>query len=125
MGEEPFPARPPCIGVLRPLSRHRSARRPQRGVEGLVLVRGRCDWQVPWDQLPPAVIAEVHRAFPRDGFADGMADLLEAAVGRSPAAYALTWLAETANRCCGASLPTFDSFLRRDPFATVAASSAP
>ena len=76
------------------------------------------------DRLPPAVIAEVHRAFPRDGFADGMAELLEAAVRRSPAAYALTWLAQTANRCCGTSLPAFDTFLRRDPFATVAASSA-
>ena len=77
------------------------------------------------DQLPPAVIAEVHRAFPRDGFANGMADLLEAAARRSPAAYALTWLAETANRCGATSLPTSDSFLRRDPFASVAASSAP
>ena len=77
------------------------------------------------DQLTPAVIAEVHRAFPRDGFADGMADLLEAAARRSPAAYALTWLAETASRCCGTSMPTFDSFLRRDPYATVAACSEP
>jgi hypothetical protein len=73
------------------------------------------------DQLPPTVIAEVHRAFPRDGFADGLADLLEAAARRSPAAYALTWLAETVNRCCGTSLPAFDSFLRRDPFAAEAA----
>ena len=70
----------------------------------------------PRDQALGQLIVEVHRAFPRDGFADGMADLLEAAARRSPAAYALTWLAETVNRCCGASLPAFDAFLRRDPF---------
>lgn len=73
------------------------------------------------DRLPPAVIVEVNGAFPRDGFADGLADLLEAAARRSPAAYALTWLAETVNRCCGTSLPAFDSFIRRDPIATQAA----
>ena len=38
----------------------------------------------------------------------------------SPAAYAPSWLAETAHRCGGGSLPAFDSFLRRDPFATEA-----
>jgi hypothetical protein len=70
--------------------------------------------------LRPAVITQVPGAFPRDGFADGMADLLEAAARRSPVAYALTWLAETANRCGGTSLRAVDSFLRRDPFATEA-----
>jgi hypothetical protein len=47
-------------------------------------------------------------------------DGAEAATRRSPAAYALTWLADTTNRCCGTSLPTFDSLLRRDPFAMAA-----
>jgi hypothetical protein len=72
------------------------------------------------DQLPAASIAEIHDAFPRDGFADGIADLIEAATRRSPAVYALTWLADTTNRCCGTSLPTFESLLRRDPFAMAA-----
>jgi HD domain len=68
------------------------------------------------DRLDPAAIAAVHDALPRDGFAEGIARLLEAAARRSPSAYTMTWLSETASRCCGAPLPSFDSALRRDPF---------
>lgn len=67
------------------------------------------------------MIDAVHAAFPRDGFAAGIADLLEAAVQRSPEAYALTFLTDTAKRLCGAGLPNFDEQLRHDPFATIPA----
>ena len=68
------------------------------------------------DRLDRATLDAVHAAFPRDGFAEGMADLLEAAARRAPVAYAMTWMADTASRCSGAPLPSFDSVLRRDPF---------
>jgi hypothetical protein len=70
------------------------------------------------ENMSAAVIGAVHTALPRDGFADGIADLFEAATRRSPAAYAMTFLAGTANRLCNAGLPNFDELLRRDPFAT-------
>jgi hypothetical protein len=69
------------------------------------------------DRLDGATLAAIHAAFPRRGFADGIADLLEAAARRAPLAYAMTWLADTAGRCCGTSLPSFDSAMRHDPFA--------
>jgi hypothetical protein len=46
-----------------------------------------------------------------------LADLLEAAARRSPAAYAMTWMVDTVNRCCGTALPNFDDTIRQDPFA--------
>lgn len=73
------------------------------------------------ENLPREVIDAVHAAVPRDGFANGMADLLEAAGRRSPESYALTFLHNTVNRCCGGVLPSFDDVLRRDPFAEASA----
>lgn len=68
------------------------------------------------DQLDPASTAAVTAAFPRDGFVTGMAELVEAAARRAPAAYAMTWLADTANRCCGGGLPGSEEMLGQDPF---------
>ena len=71
-----------------------------------------------WTTFPPAVLDTVHAAFPRDGFAEGMADLLEDAGKRSPQAYAMTFMTNTVNRLCGAGLPDLEEQLRKDPFAT-------
>ena len=71
------------------------------------------------DNFPPAVLDAVHAAFPREGFAEGMADLLEEARKRSPRAYAMTFMTDTVNRLCGAGLPNLEDQLRRDPFATM------
>jgi len=73
------------------------------------------------ENLPPAVVRAVLAAFPRDGFTNGFADLLEAVALRSPDAYAMTFLTDTVNRVCGAGLPNFDERLRIDPFATAPA----
>jgi hypothetical protein len=73
------------------------------------------------DTMPAEVIDAVHAALPRDGFAEGMADLLETAGKRSPEAYAMTFMTNTVNRLCGAGLPNFDEQLRRDPFAATPA----
>ncbi|MGA2008991.1 MAG: HD domain-containing protein [Solirubrobacteraceae bacterium] len=73
------------------------------------------------ENLPPQAVAAVHAAFPREGFADGIADLLEDAVRRSPEAYATSFLSNTATRLCGAVVPTVDEQLRQDPFATTPA----
>ena len=69
------------------------------------------------DNFPPAVLDTVHAAFPRNGFAEGMADLLEEAGKRSPHAYAMTFMTNTVNRLCGVGLPNLDEQLRKDPFA--------
>lgn len=71
------------------------------------------------DRLDPATVREVTRAFPRDGFAGGFAGLIDAAAGRAPDAYALTWLAERAERHCGRRLPTATDALGRDPFSSI------
>jgi hypothetical protein len=68
------------------------------------------------ENFPPAVVGAVLAAFPRDGFTDGFADLIEASALRSPDAYAMTFLTNTVNRLCGAGLPNFDEQLRLDPF---------
>ena len=68
------------------------------------------------DRLDPAAVHEVIAAFPRDGFVDGISELTEAAARRAPAAYAMTWLAATANRCCGGGLPSSEDMLGQDPF---------
>ena len=73
------------------------------------------------DQFDPALIDAVHTAFPRDGFSDGLAVVLEAAARRAPAAYAMTWMAPLVNQCCGVELPNLTStWPPRDPFAAVA-----
>ncbi|WP_175530038.1 HD domain-containing protein [Actinopolyspora lacussalsi] len=70
------------------------------------------------DRLDPARVDEVLTAFPRDGFADRMTDTVEAAARRAPTAYALTWLAETADRYHDTALPTSEDMLGRDPFSS-------
>ncbi len=69
------------------------------------------------DRLDPAAVNEVIAAFPRDGFVEGIGALTEAAARRAPRAYAMTWLAATANRCCGGGLPSSEEMLEQDPFA--------
>jgi hypothetical protein len=64
-----------------------------------------------------AAVQAVHDVYPRDGFAAGMAALVAGVASRNPAAYALTWLSATAQRCGGAPLPNSDNMLGRDPFA--------
>ena len=68
------------------------------------------------DNYPPAALDAVHNAFPREGFAEGMADLLETAALRAPSAYAMTFMSSTVNRLCDAGLPNLEDQLRRDPF---------
>ncbi|ASU80423.1 HD domain-containing protein [Actinopolyspora erythraea] len=70
------------------------------------------------DQLDPARVGEVLAAFPRNGFADRMTDTVETAARRAPNAYALTWLAATADRYHDHALPTSEDMLGRDPFAS-------
>jgi hypothetical protein len=69
------------------------------------------------EKFDAAAIQAIHDAYPRDGLAAGMAGLVEGVAGRNPAAYALTWLSATAQRCSGAPLPHSDNMLGRDPFA--------
>lgn len=68
-------------------------------------------------ELPAGSAEAVNGAYPRDGFADAFADLIEASARREPMAYAQTWLAATAERCCGDKLPTSEDVLRHDPHA--------
>ena len=70
------------------------------------------------ENFPPAALAAVHAAFPREGFAYGIADLLETAALRAPSAYALTFMSGTVNRLCNAGLPSLEEQLRHDPFAS-------
>ncbi|WP_205697469.1 HD domain-containing protein [Conexibacter sp. SYSU D00693] len=67
-------------------------------------------------ELPDGAADAVHRVLPRDGFAGDFAELIERRATREPQAYAQTWLAATAERCCGTSLPTSEHVLRVDPF---------
>jgi hypothetical protein len=76
------------------------------------------------ENLPPQAVAAVHAAFPREGFTDAFADLLEDAVRRSPEGYVTSFLGGTARRLCGAVVPNVDEQLRQDPFATTSPSSA-
>jgi hypothetical protein len=68
-------------------------------------------------ELPAGSGEAVNGAYPRDGFADSFADLVEASARREPTVYAQTWLAATAERCCGQPLPTSEDVLRTDPHA--------
>lgn len=65
--------------------------------------------------LPAAAAEAINTTYPRDGFADGFADLIEAAARREPEVYTQTWMAATAERCCGAPLRTSEHVLRTDP----------
>lgn len=70
------------------------------------------------DTLPPDAVAAVTTAYPRDGFQDNFAALLNHTARRDPHLYALTWLASTAARH-EPSLPTSEDLVgapRRDPF---------
>jgi hypothetical protein len=69
------------------------------------------------EQFDSSAVESVISAFPRDGFAGKFAELIEATARRTPAAYALTWLAATADRCCGGGLPTSEQTIGGDPFA--------
>lgn len=68
------------------------------------------------EQFDSDVIHSVNNAIPRDGFAANFGELIEATARRIPAAYAMTWLAHTADRCCGGGLPTSEDMLGHDPF---------
>jgi hypothetical protein len=65
-------------------------------------------------ELPAGSADAVNGTYPRDGFATAFADLVEASARREPMAYAQTWLAATAERCCGEPLPTSEHILGTD-----------